>query len=70
MTDLGYFSHGNFIKSVKLFYNPVSGKFEPIGFDGHRSLPSVNKFVADQRKDASLTNLSKALNFDSEIGFS
>ena len=27
--------HGSLSKSVKLFYNPASGKFEPIGFDGH-----------------------------------
>ena len=66
VTDLGYFSHGNFIKSVKLFYNPVSGKFEPIGFDGHRFLPSVNKFVAEERKDSAQTNFSKALNYKSK----
>ena len=35
------------IKSVKLFYNPVSGKFEPIGFDGHRKLPNFSKHIAD-----------------------
>ena len=27
--------HGSIPKSVKLFYNPVNAKFEPIGFDGH-----------------------------------
>ncbi len=27
--------HGSIPKSVKLFYNPVTAKFEPIGFDGH-----------------------------------
>ena len=25
----------NLSKSVKLFYNPVTSKFEPIGFDAH-----------------------------------
>ena len=27
--------HGSIPKSVKLYYNPVNAKFEPIGFDGH-----------------------------------
>ena len=27
--------HGALLKSVKLYYNPVTAKFEPIGFDGH-----------------------------------
>ncbi len=27
--------HGSVPKSVKLYYNPVTAKFEPIGFDGH-----------------------------------
>ena len=33
--DLTNTLHGAISKSVKLFYNPVNGKFEPIGFDGH-----------------------------------
>ncbi len=27
--------HGSIPKSVKLYYNPVTAKFEPIGYDGH-----------------------------------
>ena len=27
--------HGSIPKSVKIYYNPVTAKFEPIGFDGH-----------------------------------
>ena len=27
--------HGSIPKSVKLYYNPTTAKFEPIGFDGH-----------------------------------
>ena len=27
--------HGSIPKSVKLYYNPVTAKFEPVGFDGH-----------------------------------
>ena len=33
--DLTGSFHGSIPKSVKLFYNPVTAKFEPIGFDGH-----------------------------------
>ena len=33
--DLTSSHHGSISKSVKLFYNPVSSKFEPIGFDAH-----------------------------------
>ncbi len=33
--DLTQTFHGLLAKSVKFFYNPVSGLIEPIGFDGH-----------------------------------
>ena len=33
--DLSSTLHGSISKSVKLFYNPVTSKFEPIGFDAH-----------------------------------
>ena len=33
--DLSSTLHGSISKSVKLFYNPVTSKFEPIGYDGH-----------------------------------
>ena len=33
--DLSHMLHGSLSKSVKLYYNPVTAKFEPIGFDGH-----------------------------------
>ena len=40
--------HGSLSKSVKLYYNPATGKFEPIGFDGHyfdSEINSANKFI-------------------------
>ena len=37
--------HGAISKSVKLYYNPVTGKFEPIGFDGHYGLGNINDFI-------------------------
>ena len=33
--DLTQTYHGLLPKSVKFYYNPISGLFEPIGFDGH-----------------------------------
>ena len=35
IVDLTQTFHGLLTKSVKFFYNPVSGLIEPIGFDGH-----------------------------------
>ena len=37
--------HGAISKSVKLYYNPTSGKFEPIGFDAHIIPNNPNKFI-------------------------
>jgi hypothetical protein len=37
--------HGSIPKSVKLFYNPVTAKFEPIGFDGHYNSNLFQNFL-------------------------
>ena len=37
--------HGSIPKSVKLYYNPTTGKFEPIGFDGHYNSNLFNNFL-------------------------
>ena len=39
--------HGALLKSVKLYYNPINGLFEPIPFDGHRLKPNYNKYNLD-----------------------
>ena len=50
--------HGSIPKSVKLYYNPVTAKFEPIGFDGHYN-PNLFQnflildFIDSQNKDCS-----------------
>jgi len=36
--------HGVIEKSVKLYFNPVTGKFDPIVFDGHHE-PGFNNFI-------------------------
>ena len=47
--DLLYTFHGAYVKSVKYYYNPIIGKFEPISFDGHRGRnhPNFNKLNKD-----------------------
>ncbi len=37
--------HGAISKSVKFYYNPVTAKFEPIGFDGHISTNYLEDFL-------------------------
>ena len=37
--------HGSIPKSVKLYYNPTTAKFEPVGFDGHYSKILFKDFI-------------------------
>ena len=39
VADINDYFHGLRAKSVKFYYNPVNGKFEPVAFDGHRLIP-------------------------------
>jgi len=43
VADINSYNHALAAKSVKFYYNPISGIFEPIGFDGHRTIPNYNK---------------------------
>ena len=43
VADINNYNHGLGAKSVKFYYNPIAGIFEPIGFDGHRTIPNYNK---------------------------
>jgi hypothetical protein len=45
IVDLSNTLHGSLSKSVKLYYNPVTTKFEPIGFDGHYNSTLFNEFL-------------------------
>ena len=47
--DLLYTFHGTYAKSVRYYYNPIIGKFEPVSFDGHRGRnhPNFNKLNKD-----------------------
>ena len=43
--DLTGSYHGSLLKSVKLYYNPTAGLFEPIGFDLHKNDGLFNNFI-------------------------
>ena len=46
VVDFSNALHGSLTKSVKLYYNTTTGKFEPIGFDGHYyELNPANNFI-------------------------
>ena len=49
-SDINYYGHGALLKSVKFYYNPLSAKFEPIPFDGHRIVVDYNKNILDWQK--------------------
>jgi hypothetical protein len=44
--DATYTTHALFFNS-KLYYNPLSGLFEPVPRDGHRQLPNYHKYNAN-----------------------
>ena len=49
--DINYYNHGTQIKSVKFYYNPLSAKFEPVPFDGHRLVIDYNKNLISWGED-------------------
>ncbi len=45
ISDINYYAHGTDVKSVKFYFNPLSAKFEPVPFDGHRTVVDLNKNI-------------------------
>ena len=45
VTDLLESYHGSLSKSVNLYYNPTTAKFEPIGYDAHVGAGSFSNFL-------------------------
>jgi hypothetical protein len=45
VTDLMESYHGALSKSVNLYFNPVTAKFEPIGYDAHVGAGTFNDFL-------------------------
>ncbi|MBN2772028.1 MAG: CotH kinase family protein [Spirochaetes bacterium] len=39
--------HGSLSKSIRLYFNPITQKFEPIGFDGHY-MPGSSHFISSE----------------------
>ncbi len=56
--DLTNARHGAISKSVKLFYNPVNAKFEPIGFDAHIGTKNNKNFLLIDLLDKNNKNCS------------
>ena len=55
-SDINFYAHGMHLKSVKFYYNTLSSKFEPIGFDGHRIVPDYNKNIISWPKNGDYRN--------------
>jgi hypothetical protein len=43
--DLSGTYHGSLLKSVKLYYNPITALFEPIGYDLHKGAGIFDNFI-------------------------
>ena len=54
VADINYYGHSLLPKSVKFYYNPVNGKFEPIGYDAHRTIPNYSKHISSWKEMESL----------------
>ena len=61
--------HGAFLKSVKLYYNPINGLFEPIPYDGHRLKPNYHKYNKNYDDRLLFDIVNKPKNFDETRGF-
>ena len=68
--DLTGAYHGSLLKSVKLFYNPTSGLFEPIGYDLHKGAGIFDNFILADflQEETSVQKLSVAIYVITKIG--
>ena len=60
--DLMQAPHGAYPKSVKFYYNTLTGKFEPIGFDAHYVKRKFDKNI-NKINDQLLYEIYKSNNF-------
>tara|TARA_B110001452_G_scaffold156958_1_gene130613 strand:- start:117 stop:2822 length:2706 start_codon:yes stop_codon:yes gene_type:complete len=62
ISDLLGTQHGYFAKSVKMYYNPISGLIEPIPFDGHK-IPHYNyhESIKEIYQEINLSSYDEAL---------
>ena len=54
--------HGTYLKSQKFYYNILTGKFEPIPFDGHYWNPILTSVSKEERDLIMIENRISALN--------
>ena len=64
--DATYTTHALFFNS-KIYYNPLSGLFEPVPRDGHRQLPNYHKFNKDYYEKTILDSVYHLETFE-ELG--
>ena len=69
VVDMSSNYHGAFLKSVKLYYNPINGLFEPIPYDGHRHKPNYHKHNLDYDNRILIDIINNPLNEDEIRGF-
>ena len=61
IVDLTANYHGAMLKSVKFYYNPINGLFEPIPFDGHRLKPNYHKYNQNYDNDILIDSIQNPL---------
>ena len=64
IVDMTSTYHGAFLKSVKLYYNPINGLFEPIPYDGHRLKPNYHKYNKNYDHRLLFDIVSEPKNYD------
>lgn len=75
VTDLTFTHHGLSPRNVKFYFNPLSGLFEPIPYDGHRTIPNYNNHIIEYYNKSAfdiatecLKNKEKCLEANNEAG--
>ncbi len=71
LCDLLNTHHGALLKSVKFYYNPITQKFEPIAFDGHKlpaydPSPILDELNLYDHRTLFLKSLSNAKNINNK----
>ena len=64
VADLTYTHHGLSPVNVKFYFNPLSGLFEPIPYDGHRFNPNYNKNLKNYNEETTFDKAQKCIKLD------
>ena len=68
IVDMTSTYHGALLKSVKLYYNPINGMFEPIPYDGHRLKPNYHKYNKEYDHRLLIDIVDAPINYDESEG--